>query len=292
MGTQIKNSIKKCQLTSYLSVTFLFTWIFYGLLYASDKGMISSKIYASRLQVFDSRLVLFIFIGGSMPSILAILFTGILHGKAGVKALLKRLVIWRVNPLWYIFALLFVFIIYYLPYLICNLLGDNFPLYIAKQYYLIPIHFLGAFIFWGPLGEEFGWRGYVLPRLQARFNPIISSIILGLIWAVWHLPLFYISNSSQYGNSFVSYIMQVVGFSIFYTWIYNNTKGSLLLACLYHAASNYTSNVIRMHPSHINATKYFIISNIFYLVFLSMAVWDMYKSRGTKSAAIDNAVGK
>jgi membrane protease YdiL (CAAX protease family) len=248
--------------------------------------MISRKIYESRLQIFDSRLVLFIFIGGSMPSVLAVIFTGILYGKAGIKALLKRLLIWRVNPLWYIFALLFVFIVYHLPYLICNLLGDNFPIYIGKQYYLIPIHFIGAFIFWGPMGEELGWRGYVLPRLQAKFSPLTSSIILGFIWAVWHLPLFYISNSSQYGNSFLSYIMLVVGFSIFYTWIYKNTKGSLLLACLYHAASNYTSNVVRMHPSHLDPTKYFIISNSFYLVFLSMAVWDMLKSKAAKPVTV------
>lgn len=126
MGSEIKNCVKKYQLTSYLILTFLSTWIFWGLLYLSDKGMISSKIYASQLHVFDSRLVLFIFIGGSMPSILAILFTSNIHRKAGVKKLLKSLLIWRVSPLWYIFTLPFVFIIYYLPYLICNLDSQYF----------------------------------------------------------------------------------------------------------------------------------------------------------------------
>jgi membrane protease YdiL (CAAX protease family) len=286
VSIEIKKSLQKKPLITYLVTTFLFTWLIWGLLYASDTGMISRKIYESRFRVFDSRLVLFIFIGGSMPSILAVIFTGIQHGKSGIKALLKSLLIWRVNPLWYAFALLFVFAVYHLPYLICNLLGDTFPVYIGKEYYLIPIHFIGAFIFWGPMGEEFGWRGYVLPRLQAKFNPLISSIILGVIWAAWHLPLFFISNSSQYGNPFSNYIMQVIGFSIFYTWIYNNTKGSLLLAGLYHAASNYTANVVRMHPSHLDPTKYFIISNLFYLIFLSMAVWDMFKSKGSKTFSV------
>jgi membrane protease YdiL (CAAX protease family) len=84
-------------------------------------------------------------------------------------------------------------------------------------------------------GEEIGWRGYVLPRLQVKHSALVASLILGVIWGLWHLPKFINHwNTAAFGW----FMVGITANAILYTWIYNNTKGSLLLASLFHAASN------------------------------------------------------
>ena len=87
-------------------------------------------------------------------------------------------------------------------------------------------------------GEEIGWRGYALPRLQAKMHPLAASAVLGLIWGVWHLPNFWIPGSSQEFIPIPVYLLYIFGHTFLYSWIYNGSRGSLLLVCLHHAATN------------------------------------------------------
>ena len=96
----------------------------------------------------------------------------------------------------------------------------------------------------GPLGEEIGWRGYALPRLQQRFGMAAGSIVLGVLWALWHWPVFFIPGLDQYGQAFVPYILYVTALSVAFAWLYNNTAGSLLLAVLMHTAVNQTKDIV------------------------------------------------
>lgn len=86
-------------------------------------------------------------------------------------------------------------------------------------------------------GEEMGWRGYVLPRLQAKYNALVSSLIVGVIWSVWHLPKFFGTGLSG-ERSFVWFTVAHLALAVLYTWLYNNTRGSLLLVTLFHASGN------------------------------------------------------
>jgi membrane protease YdiL (CAAX protease family) len=106
---------------------------------------------------------------------------------------------------------------------------------------VVPL-FIQSFLLSG-LGEEFGWRGYALPRLQARWNALTSSIILGVIWATWHIPFFFIHNQPLYQRDFWEWIPLILLSSVIYTWIFNNTRGSVLAAALIHASLN-TSIII------------------------------------------------
>ena len=103
---------------------------------------------------------------------------------------------------------------------------------------------LGVFIY-GPFPEELGWRGYALDRLQARWNALVSSLILGAIWALWHLPLFFIKDTLFYSQGawspwFWLFVVGVVPTAVIYTWIFNNTRSSTLAAILFHFMSNVT----------------------------------------------------
>jgi membrane protease YdiL (CAAX protease family) len=111
----------------------------------------------------------------------------------------------------------------------------------------IPNFFIYYFI-GGPFTEEYGWRGYALDRLQARFNALFSSLILGLIWGVWHFPLFFIIGSAQSNIPIYEFLIIQITTSVFYTWILNNNRDktnniNVFLAIMFHAMANFSSMI-------------------------------------------------
>lgn len=93
-------------------------------------------------------------------------------------------------------------------------------------------------------GEEVGWRGYALPRLAERFGLVGARLLLGLIWACWHLPQFFIREADTYGQSFFLYVLQVVALSVAIAWLWAKTNGSLLLPMLFHSAVNNSKDIV------------------------------------------------
>lgn len=181
----------------------------------------------------------------------ALIMTALTLGKGGVITLLKRFLIWRVGGKWYLAAILLV------PCL--NLLGVVLNAALSGQ----PIDFstVLAYKIFGPSanlmvlvlpyllfdavtnGEEMGWRGYVLPRLQAKHNALLSSLVLGAIWGLWHLPKFMSPGNT---GSFAFLMVDTVAKAVFLTWLYNNSRGSLLLTTLAHASWNASSVFLPM----------------------------------------------
>ena len=108
-----------------------------------------------------------------------------------------------------------------------------------------PVAFVSTFILGGPLGEEPGWRGFALPRLQPLYGPLVGSIILGILWACWHLPLFWsgVWTPPTIAN-IVMFILMITTLTIIMTWVFNNAKGSLLITMLMHASFNTFANKI------------------------------------------------
>lgn len=115
--------------------------------------------------------------------------------------------------------------------------------------------FLVILVLGGPLNEELGWRGFALPALQRQLSPRAASLVVGLFWAVWHLPLFWIPGASQEGLPLVPILAQIVALSVLFTWLYNRTRGSLLLALLFHAALNATGAVLPLLPAATGSTQ-------------------------------------
>ncbi|MBI5586317.1 MAG: CPBP family intramembrane metalloprotease [Deltaproteobacteria bacterium] len=133
-----------------------------------------------------------------------------------------------------------------------NLLGNALPpLGGAAQTLTRPaalMLFIGANFIGGPLGEELGWRGFALDRLQNKWNALVASLILGLIWAAWHFPLFFIKGTPQEGLGFGTFLfwlwsLQVVSLSVLTTWVYNNTRRSILSAVFMHFMFNSTYGI-------------------------------------------------
>ncbi|CAN5295939.1 CPBP family intramembrane metalloprotease [soil metagenome] len=108
---------------------------------------------------------------------------------------------------------------------------------------LVPA-FLAGLVVGGPLGEEPGWRGFALPRLQTVVSPASASIILGVVWALWHLPLFLIDTSPQSRLPLGWFLLWVLALSVLFTWAYNASGGRVLVAVLAHAAVNFTAGLL------------------------------------------------
>lgn len=187
-------------------------------------------------------------IGAFAPTLVALILTGLAGGRTGIQQLLQRLLIWRVHIGWYLFSLLSTAVGVLSAIGLHVWLGGAVPEFNdpAQLYLVIPV-FLYV-LFTSVIGEEIGWRGYALPRLQARYSALEASLILGLVWGVWHLPLFWMAGNFHQQIPISLFLLQTTGFSILYTWMANHTRGSLLLAHLFHAASNTTIGVLPVLP--------------------------------------------
>ena len=166
------------------------------------------------------------------PALSAILITAITRGKLGIKELLRRLLHWRVPARWY----LVIFFGWPAITLLAALLHaqiTNQPLsfhwnsWSGTLSWLLAAPVLG---FWAC--EEIGWRGFALPRLLGRWNALFSSIVLGIVWWVWHLP--YFLGMEGINPEFYPYLVFTISLSILMTWVFNHTQGSLLIATFTH----------------------------------------------------------
>jgi membrane protease YdiL (CAAX protease family) len=169
------------------------------------------------------------------PSFSGILLTVYLDGLPGLRDLLSRLFRWRVDLRWYLIVLLGVPALLLASAVLTDWLSGE-PLKLLRVHWQLALWpMLTALVLDpGPLGEEFGWRGFALPRLLQVRSPLSASLILGLIWGVWHLPAFFIQGLPQNQFGLPAFLIGCLALSVLITWIYQQTRGSLLFAVLIH----------------------------------------------------------
>lgn len=170
------------------------------------------------------------------PAIAALVTAAIIAGRRGVGDVLRQVGKLRVSPIWYLIALIGPMVLNLLAIVLALPFGEAFPKFTFPGIRLLPVILVATFF---ALGEELGWRGFALPRLQGRFNALIASLIIGLLWWAWHLPEALggpaagLSLQQSIGREFRDLLLDVAA-SILITWIYNSTGGSVLLATLFH----------------------------------------------------------
>ena len=172
------------------------------------------------------------------PTLAAFIMTGVTEGRAGIRRLLRRYVLWRVGFRWYLVVIIGPPAIILLVTIVLPGALASFQTLAPLNPLLLVVTFPLILIFGGPLFEEGGWRGFALPRLQRLHGPLVGSLILGILWACWHLPLFWITvwGTPPTILNMVLFVPTVVFMTIVYTWVFNNTKGSVLIAILLHTS--------------------------------------------------------
>lgn len=201
------------------------------------------------------------------PSIAAFIVVLIVGGKRGFIDFLRPFGRWRVSLRWWAIAIFGPAILYLIGLGVYLLLGGEAPPFtmIRFELSLIPLYLVMVVLMpWnGPVGEEFGWRGYALPNLQTKYGPLIASLVIGTVWGVWHLPDFFAPQgvlgalTAVLGLGFlVPYTLGTIANSIFMTWLYNKTNASALIAgIVWHASINFWAPVLLSDSSLVAARE-------------------------------------
>lgn len=222
-------------LWGFFGVTFALTALTFGL-------MAVLQIPGPALDPsVEPRLIGFVLfaVGGFSPTIAAFLVAGVTRGRTGVRDLWKRGLRFRLGGRWYLFAIGVFFLAYGAQLLAVLLEGDSLvrPWYFDRPMAILVN--LPAILLLGPVSEEYGWRGFALDRLLSRWARPVANLLLGALWAVWHLPLFFVPGTSQaqLGRplpSFGLFSLQILALTFVYTWIYRRTDRSIWSAVFLH----------------------------------------------------------
>jgi uncharacterized protein len=223
-------------LAVYFGLTFLITWGIQLLLIASENGWggLSMPPTVHYLASYG-------------PMLSALIVTAWVSGGAGLRELLSRITRWRVGWTWFLVSLLSPAALFAVGLAAAWLVDGSIPdVRLVGQVNYMPYLGVGAWVFWFltyGMGEEIGWRGFALPRLQHDRSAAWATLVLGLIWALWHLPpFFYLDTYQQMGLWMYPFLaFTIVCGNVIYTWIYNSSGGSVLMAIVFHASFNFFS---------------------------------------------------
>ena len=132
-------------------------------------------------------------------------------------------------------------------------------------------------------GEEIGWRGFALPRLQARHSALVASLVIGVVWAVWHYPKFLNAGNSAHDYPFWLFLLDIVAKSIIFTWVFNSTGGSLLSVTLLHASMNTSVLFLPVLPAVTGDTKVLVTGIVLHIAIAIVIVVIAGPARLTRS---------
>lgn len=245
----------KANLAGFFVLTYLISW-----------GVLIPEIFDLPFDVPAPVLIL----AGFGPALAALILAGMQGGRQGISTLLGRLKIARISWGWYVTVLFGPLILFFAALGIGAVLGikvdlsqpailDTIPMENGSVIILIIPAFIYLFI--TLLGEEIGWRGYALPRMLSDQSELAASVLLGLVWGIWHLPMAF-APSLQAAISFLPkgwFLLDIIAMSIIFTWIFVNTRGSLLLAVLLHASNNLGALFLPILPPAASDTTIFFI---------------------------------
>lgn len=226
----MKTFLKRHSLVIGLVLMFLYTWT----IDLSNSGVLPFKV----------PFAVYITLGWGFI-IVSSLMTWATLGRDAMVAFLKRFLLWRVGWKWWLVALFLLPALQFASILLISWLTRvpmNFSHPMIRDVVPLDAPLLALVLPWLVFeiltnGEEWGWRGYVLPRLQAKYNALTASLIVGVIWSVWHLPKFPGTGMND-ERSFAWFTVAHLALAVLYTWLYNNTRGSILLVVLFHATGN------------------------------------------------------
>ena len=212
------------------------SWICWLPVVAADHGL---------GRVPPSAVPLFVVLGTFGPFLAAVSMVGRRLGFKGLGVFIGQAFKWRVGLRWYFAALVAPALIRIAVLYIHVIKGGSLPdLSDPARWLAIPATFVAVLLIGGPTGEEFGWRGYLLQRVQPRVGLLRAAVIIGIVSAFWHLPLFFIPAAIQSHLPFALFLVRTIALSIISTWIYNGTKRSLLFVLLFHASLNTWPNTL------------------------------------------------
>ena len=253
----------------FLILTFLWSWILWiiGLNYLSD-GINQESI---------GKVVVGGFVGVDGPTISGIITTLFFDGLKGLFELIKKLFIWKVPFKYYLYIIFLPIIFVIIGMTLYSQFIGEIGGFDKMAYLSIPTILLTG-LYAGPLGEELGRRGFLLPEFQKRYSNLTSAIIIGFIWFIWHIPLWWAPFGTLVSGEPISlipvitYFTMLICLSIIITWLVINSKGSVLIAILFHLSINAGIALLFYPELNMDFKKVHLLSSIGMLIFTGFLV--------------------
>jgi membrane protease YdiL (CAAX protease family) len=223
------NPLRGWPLVSFFALAYAWTWVCWCSALAVSSGRLAWPVGANGLAV----------LGQFGPFMAALAVTAAEGGRSGLGELMSSLLRWRVRPVWLGVSLILLPVT-----MLCAILlfasarGTMAELRFRDSWSTLPAHFVYTLLLCGPLGEEPGWRGFALPRLQVKCGSMMASLWLGLLGAGWHLPLWWLSPPPC---SYPLFVVGAVLLSFLFTWLFNHTGGSVFYSLLFHTSLSVAS---------------------------------------------------
>jgi membrane protease YdiL (CAAX protease family) len=211
-----------------------------------------------------------IFLAQCGPLFSAIIVITLYRKELPIKDFFKKSFNYRFPIYVYVLTLFIPFITMLLGELIGRSLTENYSAFL----FMVPNTILTALI--APFSEELGWRGIATGELQKKFNPIITSVILGVIWAGWHYFFFLIPGSYSNNLPYILFLLSCIADTLWYTWLYNKSNGSVIPGMLFHFAYNLTYHIIPINPDYQNGDTTIYIATIIIEIISGIVVNILY----------------
>jgi membrane protease YdiL (CAAX protease family) len=236
-STGLRKFLESHPLTSFFVMAYVFSWI------VLIPYILSQWSILPKTKSFDIFFVANAFVG---PMLAAYIMFRTLEGKESWQNIRKSIRQAKVGLKWYLFTLIVIPAVMFLGMVMLNGGMPTFHGLTSKFFVTYPIYFVAVFFGGGPLPEEIGWRGFALPRLQSKFGPLKATLLLGVLWACWHLPHFLTVSQKGGPGSDLSllyfnlpiFILLCLAISIILTWVYNCHCGNLFIVMLVHTSLN------------------------------------------------------
>jgi membrane protease YdiL (CAAX protease family) len=236
-GSSFSAAVRHHPVFGFFIFSMAATWLLFVPILLSQRGL-------GLIQMPDVLgLVLFVLSTYCGPFLAAWIITGIVDGPGGVRAWFGRMIQWRTGIGWYLLVLLAYPLVFAVPALVTGgtttlmSAGANWRTFIVGYLSAIPVGF-----FLPTLGEEAGWRGFALTRLQSSHGPMLASLLVGSLHALWHLPAYFVQGAIITGGFdpgvFVGNSLAIMATTFVWTWLFNHAGESILFATFVHATSN------------------------------------------------------
>ena len=261
----------------FFLVAFLWSWIILVPI------AVLTRLGILEIDVVNNLLVALpiMFIGALGPAAGAFFSLYTINGKGAIKEYCKKFVSLKFGWKAWISMFLILGGAYFIAWIIPEFFGENrIPAFIPI--YIFPIYLL-INIFMGGGQEEIGWRGYILPFLEKKYGLIIGSLILGIIWAIWHIPLWFIPGTTQVYMNFIAFTFMTIGYSYIFSWIIELSNKKLFSGLVIHGIANgfagiFPTLVMDKNTKQIRFWIYTIIILIIGIIIVSIRT---YKNRKT-----------
>lgn len=280
----VVNYFRTAPVASYFVLAATFTWAILGL----------AVLEANGVSTLALPVTLLITVATMGPAAAALIVVRAESGRSGVRGLLAQARLWRVKRTWYLIALAGPALVMTAAFLLWRLIGGpSLPAPGLNAWMSVPI--LAAVLLIPALFEEVGWRGLALPRLQERYGSLTASLIIGVAWAVWHLPIWFIPEAGFSTLPFPVFVAFTTALSVLFTWLYNGTGGSVLLPALAHAAINATplpwNTAVSLLPEGERGPHVQIPVTVVLVVVAALLAWRLRPNRVDSATSSRAATG-